>query len=148
MFNKETEYALRGLVYIQIRNSMGLRPGKDEIAREIDAPRFFTAKILQRMVRLGFVMSAKGKGGGFYFKNGKATISIRDLVNATEGNRIITGCGFGLKNCDSSNPCPLHDQYAPIRDAIENLVATETIQSLATKYAGHLSNRSNNILLQ
>ena len=134
MFNKETEYALRGLVYIQMQNFKGNRPGIDEIAREIEAPRFFTAKILQRLVRNGFVISLKGKGGGFYFDTGKSEVTIKELINNIEGNKIISGCGFGLKKCSPDNPCPLHNQYAPIRDAIDRLVSTETIQSLAKKY--------------
>jgi len=134
MFNKETEYALRGLVYIQMQNNKGKRPGIDEIAREIDAPRFFTAKILQRSVKIGFLNSAKGKGGGFFFDPEKPALPVKNLIIAIQGNGIITGCGFGLKNCNSDNPCPLHYKYAPIRDAIDNLVSTETIQSLAGKF--------------
>ena len=45
MFNKETEYALRGLVYIDLQNMGGRRPGTLEIAREIEAPPFYIAKI-------------------------------------------------------------------------------------------------------
>lgn len=135
MFNKETEYALRGLVYIQIKNLEGHRPGIAEIAKEIEAPAFYTAKILQRLVRQGFVASLKGKGGGFYFDSSKPDLPIKELISATEGNKTFDGCGFGLKHCDGENPCPLHDQYAPIRDAINNLVSTETIQSLAKKYS-------------
>jgi len=134
MFNKETEYALRGLVYIQMQNMKGSRPGTDEIAREIEAPRFFTAKILQRLVRLGFVMSLKGKGGGFFFDKDKAELTIKELITAIEGHKIITGCGFGLKNCSTDNPCPLHDQYAPIREAIDRMVSSGTIQSLVREY--------------
>jgi Rrf2 family protein len=134
MFNKETEYALRGLVYIQVQNFKGSRPGTDEISREIEAPHFYTAKILHRLVRMGFVMSLKGKGGGFFFDLGKPELTIRELIDAIEGNKIITGCGFGLRNCSESNPCPLHEKYAPIRESIDRLVSTETIQSLAKKY--------------
>ena len=134
MFNKETEYALRGLVYIQIQNINGRKPGVAEIAREIDAPPFFTAKILQRMVRQGFVNSLKGKGGGFYFDQDKPDLPIKDLIIATEGSDLLSGCGFGLRNCNSANPCPLHEKYSSIRDAINNLVSTETIQSLAHKF--------------
>jgi len=138
MFNKETEYALRGLVYIQMQNLKGCRPGIDEISREIDAPRFFTAKILQRMVRMGFVMSRKGKGGGFFFDKEKPELTIKELIIATEGDKIITGCGFGLKNCRTDNPCPMHERYAPIRDAIEDLVTSETISSLASNYSKNI----------
>jgi Rrf2 family protein len=134
MFNKETEYALRGLVYIQLQNSYNRRPGIVEIAKEIEAPQFFIAKILQRLVKQGVLQSVKGKGGGFHFAEGKESFTISDLVNLTGGNKTLNGCGFGLKHCDCENPCPLHEQYAPIREAINRLVSTETIQSLAKKY--------------
>jgi Rrf2 family protein len=135
MFNKETEYALRGLVYIQSKNLEGHRPGIAEISKEIDAPVFYTAKILQRLVRQGFVSSLKGKGGGFYFDPEKPELSLKEIISTTEGNKTFDGCGFGLRHCDEENPCPLHKQYAPIREAINNLVSTETIQSLARNYA-------------
>ncbi len=135
MFNKETEYALRGLVYIQIQNLTGKKPGVAEIAKEIDAPPFFTAKILQRMARQGFVQSQKGKGGGFYFDKDRPDLPIKDLIVATEGGTLLSGCVFGLRQCDVNNQCPLHEKYAPIRDAINSLVSTETIQSLAKKYS-------------
>lgn len=134
MFNKETEYALRALVYIQTQNMQGRRPGTEEIAHEIEAPQFFTAKILQRLVRMGFMRSVKGKGGGFFFDQDKPELTLKDLIYATEGNRTITGCGFGLKSCSADHPCPLHEQYAPIREAIDHLVSSETIQALARRY--------------
>ena len=133
MFNKETEYALRGLVYIQTQNFNDRRPGITEIAKEIGAPHFYTAKILQQMARLGFVLSLKGKGGGFYFDNDKAELPLKELIFAIEGGKTFSGCGFGLKFCDENNPCPLHEQYAPIREAISKLVTDETVQSLARK---------------
>jgi len=133
MFNKETEYALRGLVYIQMQNLKGHRPGIAEIAREIDAPPFYTAKILHRMVKSGFVLSLKGKGGGFYFEKEKPEVAIKELILAIEGSKSFSGCGFGLKHCDDNNPCSIHEQYAPIRDSINRLISTESIQSLARR---------------
>ena len=133
MFNKETEYALRGLIYIKLQNLKNRRPGTAEIAKEIDAPPFFTAKILQRLVRAGFLESLKGKGGGFYFDPGKPDLPLKTLITSTEGDRSFSGCGIGLKNCDENNPCPLHEKYAPIRDSINKLVSGETVQSLAEK---------------
>lgn len=131
MFKKETEYALRGLVYIQHQNQKGEKPGVEEIAREIVAPHYYTAKILQRMVRSGFIVSAKGKGGGFFFEDTKPDLPLMDIIVSIEGDSIFTGCGFGMKNCDPEHPCPVHHHYASIRDAINKLAADETIQSLA-----------------
>jgi Rrf2 family protein len=133
MFNKETEYAIRGLVYIQLQNFEGKRPGITEIAEQIDAPHFYTAKILQRLVRQGFIESQKGKGGGFSFDSQKSDLSLKQLIIAIEGETLFNGCGFGLKQCDESNPCPLHEKFAPIRDALNQLVSQENVQSLAQK---------------
>ncbi len=133
MFNKETEYALRGLVYIKLQNIQGKRPGTAEVAKEIEAPQFFTAKILQRLVRAGFLESLKGKGGGFYFDQDKPDLTLRELISSIEGYSSFSGCGFGLKQCSEQNPCPVHEKYAPIRESINKLVSEETIQSLAIK---------------
>jgi Rrf2 family protein len=133
MFNKETEYALRGLVYIKLQNLKSRRPGTAEIAKEIEAPPFYTAKILQRIVRVGLLESLKGKGGGFFFDENKPDLPLETLIIATEGDRSFSGCGFGLKHCNENNPCPLHEKYAPIRDSINKLVSEETVQSLAEK---------------
>ena len=131
MFKKETEYALRGMVYIQLQNLKDRRPGVAEIAQEIEAPFFYTAKIFQRLVKLGFVCSFKGKGGGFFLDHAKKDLPLKELIIAIEGDELFVGCGFGLKNCDEKNPCPLHNRYASVRDEINLLVSTETIQSLA-----------------
>lgn len=132
MFKKETEYALRGLVYIQLQNKNGRKPGIAEISSEIETPPSFTAKILQRMVRLGFIQSLKGKNGGYFFDPDKPELELFKVIVAIEGDEIFTGCGFGLKHCDENNPCPLHHSYAPIRNAIDTLVRNETIQSLTS----------------
>jgi len=133
MFNKETEYALRGLIYIKLQNIRNRRPGTSEVSNEIGAPQFFTAKILQRLVRNGFLESVKGKGGGFYFDPEKPDLPLKNLIISTEGERSFSGCGIGLKNCDENNPCPLHEKYAPIRKTINEMVSEETVQSLAEK---------------
>lgn len=134
MFKKETEYALRALVYIQFQNLKNRRPGIAEISSEIETPQSFTAKILQRLVKQGFVESLKGINGGFFFDSTKPDVSLKKLIVSIEGDSLFKGCGFGLKHCDENNPCPLHYSYAPIRDAIEKLVNEETIQSLARKF--------------
>lgn len=138
MFNKETEYALRGLVYIQMQNNLGHRPGIAEIAREIEAPAFYTAKIMQRMVRYGFIASLKGKGGGFYFPDEKDKLPLFNVITAIQGDRLFTGCAFGLKQCNEQNPCPMHERYAPIREATYRLVSEETVQSLAERFSGEI----------
>jgi DNA-binding IscR family transcriptional regulator len=75
----------------------------------------------------------KGKGGGFFFDPDKSDLPLISLIAATEGDKSFSGCGFGLKHCDSENPCPLHEKYASIRESINKLISEESVQSLAEK---------------
>ncbi len=133
MFNKETEYAIRGLIYIYVQNEMNVTPSITEIASNSNAPQHFMAKILQKLVRKNFIKSQKGKTGGFYFDKSNPELPLIEIIQLIEGNKKVNGCGYGLNKCDNDNPCPLHYQYAPIRAAIHKLFSEETIQSLAAK---------------
>jgi len=133
MISKSTEYAIRALVFIKIKNQVKHRPGVGEIANEIDAPVAYTGKILQILTRHKLLNSMKGRGGGFFFDDDKSSISMYDVIHIMEGDSTFSKCGFGLKNCDDNNPCPFHYQYLEIREGFYDLVKSETIESLADK---------------
>lgn len=137
MLGKTTEYAIRALVYVYIQNIKGKRPGYKEIAKMIDSPEQFTAKVLQNLTRAELVSSMKGRGGGFFFNEPANPITLFKVIEAIEGKAYFSKCGFGLKRCDVNNPCPLHDDYAPVRESFFRIVNEKTIQSLANKINKH-----------
>ncbi|MDF1573700.1 MAG: Rrf2 family transcriptional regulator [Bacteroidales bacterium] len=133
MLSKSTEYAIRSLVFIQVQNWMEKRPGVAEIAKEIEAPTAFTAKILHTLTTHGLLNSMKGRGGGFFFTDNQSELTIYEIILVMEGNGLFSKCGIGLKNCSDDNPCPAHDQYKYIRDQLLSLAQSETISSMAKK---------------
>ena len=133
MLTKSTQYAIRALVYIQLQNWYNQRPGVLEIAREIEAPEAYTAKILQRLTKNHLLDSAKGRGGGFFFSDQDLILTLYEVVLVMEGDAGFHQCGFGLKDCNEKNPCPLHDRYLAVRDGFFQITKTESIQSLARK---------------
>ena len=133
MLGKATEYAIRALVYIYMQNQAGKRPGFREISKKINSPEQFTAKILQNLAREKLVRSMKGRGGGFFFDHPAALLPLYEVIRVVEGESFFNKCGFGLKRCNSENPCPLHDEYSPVRERFFSLVKNVTIQSLAAK---------------
>jgi Rrf2 family protein len=136
MLSKATEYALRGLIYIQIQNWNAKRPGVPGIAKEIEAPQPFTAKILHTLTRQGLLLSMKGRGGGFFFENNVSDLTLYRVILVMEGDGLFTKCGFGLKNCSDRNPCPIHEEFLSIRESLLELARTQTISSLAEKVRG------------
>ena len=75
----------------------------------------------------------KGRGGGFFFDKRATPLTIFEVIRVIEGEKFFFKCGFGLNRCDGENPCPLHDDYLPVREEFFQLVKKETIQSLADK---------------
>jgi Rrf2 family protein len=120
-------------VFVQLRNWEHKRPGVGEIAEEIEAPEAYTAKILQILTKNKLLDSAKGRGGGFFFDENQSNLTLYDVIHVVEGDACFYKCGFGLKQCNSNNPCPLHEKYKDVRDGFFEIVKTETIKSLSEK---------------
>lgn len=133
MLSKASEYAIRALVYICIKSHDSKRPGYREIAKQIEAPEQFTAKVLQSLVRSGFLRSVRGRGGGFFFEEGSKPITILEIITEIEGDHLFTRCGIGLNHCSDEFPCPIHHQYAIIREQYKKLAESTTIESLAER---------------
>jgi len=133
MLSKSTEYAIRALVFIQLRNWEQKRPGVVEIAKEIEAPEAYSAKILQTLTKNKLVDSVKGRGGGFFFDENQSNLTLYDVIHVVEGDASFHKCGIGLKQCTDENPCPLHEKYKDLRDGFFEIVKTETIKSLSEK---------------
>ena len=127
MFSKTCEYALRAMIFIAQKSKAGYKAGIKEIVKEIDAPEHFVAKILQDLVRKGFVQSLKGPTGGFYLEQSSLQYSFADIVKAIDGDKLFTGCGLGLKNCSELKPCPIHNEFKKVRENIYKMLENARI---------------------
>lgn len=131
MLSKACEYAIRAMLYIVTQTRDEVKVGIKEISKHTDAPEPFVAKILQSLVKRGLVSSLKGPNGGFYLEPGAEGMPLIEIVKAIDGNELFVTCGLGIKNCSEKKPCPIHYQFAKIRDEIKEMLKSNTIQDLA-----------------
>ena len=122
MFSKTCEYAIRAMIYVAHKSKNGDKIGIKEIAKGIDSPEHFIAKILQDLGKKGLIPSMKGPNGGFYWEHNSLSHSIADVVTAIDGNKLFNGCGLGLKECSATKPCPIHYEFKEIRDQIKSML--------------------------
>ena len=127
MFSKACEYAIRALLFIAQKTSNGSKIGIKEIAKGIDSPEHFIAKILQDLSRKGLVQSQKGPSGGFYLDESSLNATLADVVRTGDGVSIFSGCALGLKQCNEVIPCPLHHEFKKIRGDISHMLQTATL---------------------
>ncbi|NOJ75601.1 RrF2 family transcriptional regulator [Empedobacter stercoris] len=133
MLSKTCEYAVRAVIYIAQQTKDGNRVGIKDVAKEIDSPEYFIAKILQEMVRKNLLQSTKGPNGGFHLDEKDMKNSLAVIVRHFDGDKIFSGCALGLKRCSEKNPCPLHQQFKEIRNTLKHLLETTTINQLVEK---------------
>lgn len=132
MFSKACEYGIRASIFIATKSMNSERVRLRDVAQEIETPEAFTAKIMQDLARCGIVNSIKGPKGGFEIDPGKLeSIKLKDIVVAIDGNQIFTGCGLGLKKCNAEKPCPIHNDFAKIRNSLGKMLSETSLAHLA-----------------
>lgn len=132
MFSKATEYALRATIFIAQHGSEENKLGIDEVAKGIQSPKSFTAKILQQLtVDQRIISSVRGPNGGFFLTDKARKLPVRAIVEAMQEGQVLDKCILGLKLCSDAKPCPMHAQYKSIKGKLQELFAAKTIQDLA-----------------
>jgi Rrf2 family protein len=127
MFSKACEYAIRSMMFIAQKSREGKRVGLKEVAKGIDSPAHFMAKILQDLSRKGLLQSIKGPNGGFYMSESNLKVTLAEVVLAIDGDQLFNGCGLGLKACNEKKPCPIHDEFKMIRNKLKSLLETTRV---------------------
>ncbi|HEY6143444.1 MAG TPA: Rrf2 family transcriptional regulator [Flavobacterium sp.] len=132
MFSKTCEYGIRATIFIASQSYQDQRVGLKDIAKKIDSPEAFTAKILQILSKNNIVNSIKGVGGGFEIpKETMHQIKLAQIVTAIDGDSVFTGCGLGLSQCSEDHPCPVHDKFKAIRNELAFMLENTNLEELA-----------------
>jgi Rrf2 family protein len=133
MFSKACEYAIRAVMFVAQKSRDGAKVGIREIAKGIDSPEHFIAKILQDLSRKGLISSQKGPSGGFFLDERSLKAPLADIVRSIDGDGLFTGCALGLRQCSEVKPCPLHDEFKKIRDDLSALLQNTTVGEFSTQ---------------
>lgn len=130
LFSRSTEYAVRALTFLALQKP-GKLTGAKEISEAENIPMPFLWKILQMLTKRKLVRSFKGLHGGYELAASAEQIPLAIIVNATDGSDFREGCVLGLPECDSRNPCPLHEQWKGIRANMTRMLDETSLADLA-----------------
>lgn len=131
MFTKACEYAIRAVLIVAIKGKEDSKLSIQQIAKEIDSPLAFTAKIMQTLTREGLVASVKGPSGGFYLDPKAKPVSLSQIVQAMDDESVLNTCALGLKECSDEQPCPIHHQVKAYKNKLKKVMEEKTVQLLA-----------------
>jgi len=129
LVTRQTDYAVRCVLYLaRVRNQVS---SVGEIAKQMQIPKSFLAKILQRLVREGIVESIRGMKGGFRLLKQASDITLLEVFVAMQGVAPVNSCAIDKRRCRMSATCSVHPVWLDIRKEVERRLGMQTILSLA-----------------
>ena len=124
-----TQYAIRILSYIAKHNNEHLYNAKD-LSDTLDIPYKFLTKIMTDLVKFGFIISIRGRDGGYKLAKVASTVTIMEILNKFNYPVNYEKCILGIGSCDSKNKCALHDQWVKPKDMIKKMFEETTLENL------------------
>ncbi len=128
-FSKSFGYALRGILYIAIKEE-AKRIQLDEISEQLNIPRHFLGKVMKKLVKNKILSSTKGPYGGFSLLHDTLDTPLIKILELTDGMTQFESCVLCLRNCNSHNPCPLHDSMMNIRTEMKQYMTDMKVEEL------------------
>ena len=129
-FSKSFGYAVRGVLYIAVMQDEKRYVQVEEIAYRLAVPRHFMGKILKKLVKENVLASAKGRTGGFTVNEHTLELPLMRLIDITDGLSIFSTCVLCLKECNASNPCPMHHQMEGVNARLKKILSGTAIGDL------------------
>jgi Rrf2 family protein len=136
--SKKADYALIAMKHLAVRGggASHAAPGSAsarEIAEQFDIPIELMAKVLQRLVRRGLLVSQQGTRGGYQLARLPAQISVADVIQAIEGPVMVTACTTDDGQCEQFSKCNVRDPLFKVRERILAALGECTIAELASE---------------
>lgn len=131
--SEKVRYALHAMVCLA-QGDCKVRQVAD-LARCTGLPRFYLAKVLQKLIRSGLVRSLRGRKGGLCLARPAAEITLLDMIHAVEGRDWLPLCLLGLTPAESPHLCPAHDLWTRARAEILATLQKTRLSDLTEKPA-------------
>ena len=133
--SRKIDYGLRAMIFLAGRYGGELMPFR-EIARRIEVPEDFLAKILKTLADAGLLVSQRGAGGGYGLAKPAAAISFLDVIEAVEGPVRVNVClqeeaDGGHDACSVAPSCTMLSVWREGQERMLDVYRNATLADLA-----------------
>src|SRR6186713_3684356 len=124
--SKKADYALIAMKHLANKDTGPTSACAREIAEQYDIPIELMAKVLQRLVRTGLLVSTQGTRGGYTLSRPSSAISVADVIQAIDGPFTVTACSTEKHDCEQYSKCSVRDPLWQLRERIVAALSTVT----------------------
>lgn len=124
MLSQTVDYALRAMVHLAAEAPATRTTS--QLSEATQVPPAYLSKVLQGLVRAGFVRSQRGAGGGVAIAIAPEKLTILDVVNAVDPLERIHTCPLKISS-HGPRLCPLHRRLDNAIATVEAAFASTTL---------------------
>ena len=126
--SKKADYGLIALKHLaqHAEESVSAR----QIADHYHIPAELLAKVLQRLVRKGLLVSQQGMNGGYVLARNARNISALEVIRAIDGPLFITSCGDEKHGCYQSPKCNVREPLRKVNESIQQVLTRISIADM------------------
>lgn len=127
---KKADYGLISLKHLALHGRQRPASAK-EMSELYRIPVPILSKVLQKLVRDGFLVSEQGTNGGYRLTRDPATITALEVIRSIDGPIILTTCFTEQGECDLSTQCTVREPLRRVHEGILKLLDSITISDLS-----------------
>lgn len=128
---KKADYSLIALKHFASRQRQtGEAVSAKEVADSCGIPLPLLSKLLQKLGKSGFLVSAYGTNGGYRLARDPRLISALEVIRAIDGPIVLANCFTDSAYCDHSSRCTVRRPLKRIHEAILRLLESVSIQDM------------------
>ena len=129
------EYGVICALHLARRSAEGPITGR-EIAETEQLPGDYVEQILLRLRRAGIIRSTRGAHGGYTLAKDASSISIRDVIAASETTTFDLHCvshPVGEERCSSSHNCSIRPVWMLLQQKIDDVLSGVHLSDLLSE---------------
>ena len=134
--SRRSEYGLRALVDL-VRQDGSTPVALGALAKRNNLPPKFLEQIMSTLKHGGIVRTTLGAHGGYSLADDPSTISLGRVIRLLDGALAPLPCVslryYGKCSCPDEGTCALRDVMLDVRDAMLEILDTETLADLAAR---------------
>jgi Rrf2 family protein len=127
---RQTEYAIRTMVELAAVPFGQVIPAR-VISERRDIPAVFLKKTIQVLAHAGLVQTQRGTQGGVRLARPPETVTLADIITATEGKIALNICLADGENCPRQSYCKISRALDRAQRALLAELNTETLADIA-----------------
>lgn len=135
-YSTRSEYGARALAYLAREHGNGPSSAR-EIAANENLSVEYAEKLLGKLKSYGLVESHRGTNGGFTLLKEPEQISMREIVEALDGETFTQFCSEEQREkiaCHSFEACGLKSVWGGLKDVIDEYLESITLATILDEH--------------